>query len=260
VGPSVPVVILAGGFGTRLREETEVKPKPMVDIGGRPILWHIMKIYAAFGFREFVVALGYKGEMIKEYFLHYREKASGLTIQLNTGHVEVHESEGSEDWLVHLIDTGSDTMTGGRVKRAASFLGGRRFMLTYGDGVADVDLRALLSCHERHGRLCTVTAVRPPARFGSLVFDGDLIGRFEEKPQAGEGWINGGFMVMEPSVVDYIEDDQVILERGPLERLSESRQLAVYRHEGFWQCMDHLRDLDLLRDLWNRNAAPWKQW
>lgn len=256
----IPVVILAGGLGTRLREETEIKPKPMVEIGGRPILWHIMKIYAAFGCREFVIALGYKGDVIKDFFLHYRERMAGLTISLEAGRVEVHGSELHEDWVIYLIDTGTETMTGGRVKRAAKFLGPQRFMFTYGDGVSDVDIEALLACHERNCRLCTLTAVRPPARFGGLVFDGELADRFEEKRQTGEGWINGGFMVMEPGAVSYIEGDCTILEGDPLERLTEDRQLAVYRHGGFWQCVDTVRDLDLLRDLWNKDAASWKRW
>lgn len=253
------VVILAGGFGTRLQEETTIKPKPMVEIGGRPILWHIMKIYAAHGFNEFVVALGYKGEVIKDYFMNYRYRASSLTIHLNTGQTIVRDSN-CEDWTVHLLDTGLHTQTGGRVKRAAQFVGNETFMLTYGDGVANVDVNRLLAFHRSHGRLATVTAVRPPARFGGLSFDGDLVVRFEEKPQIAEGWINGGFFVLEAGVADYIEGDDTFFEREPLERLGQDGDLVAYRHNGFWQCMDTLRDVRLLESLWQSGQAPWKVW
>jgi len=253
------VVILAGGLGTRLQEETGVKPKPMVEIGGRPILWHIMKIYAAYGFNEFVIALGYKGEVIKNYFLNYRYRTSSLTIELKTGKVTVQDG-GCEEWTVHLLDTGLNTQTGGRVKRAAEFIGDEPFMLTYGDGVANVDIKRLLAFHREQGRLATVTAVRPPARFGGLSFDGDLVSKFVEKPQIGEGWINGGFFVLQPGIVDYIEGDSTIFEREPLERLAKERQLAAYRHLGFWQCMDTLRDVRLLNNLWESGDAPWKVW
>jgi glucose-1-phosphate cytidylyltransferase len=256
---SVPVVILAGGLGTRLREETHVKPKPMVEVGGHPILWHIMKSYSSFGANEFAVCLGYKGETIKEFFLHYRAKQGSLSVNVGTGEITPHSHEARENWNVHLLDTGHDTMTGGRVKRAARFLGRRRIMLTYGDGVADVDIRALLDFHETQGKLATITAVRPPARFGGLTLDAGRVVSFDEKPQVGEGWINGGFMVLEPEVADYIEGDATILERAPLETLAADGQLAAYQHEGFWQCMDTVRDLSLLREIWDSGQAPWKQ-
>jgi len=253
------VVILAGGLGSRLAEETELKPKPMVEVGGRPILWHIMKQYAHHGFKEFVIALGYKGESIKRYFLDYRSLSSNMTVDLARGTVEVHQNQ-AEDWLVHLIDTGQATNTGGRVKRLTPWLRGEPFMLTYGDGVCNVDLRDLLRFHQTQGRIATVTAVRPPARFGGLIFDGDLIANFTEKPQIGEGWINGGFMVLEPSIFDYLHDDQSSLEAHALERLAAERQLAAFRHERFWQCMDTLRDKRLLEGLWQTGQAPWKMW
>lgn len=257
---SIPVVLLAGGLGTRLREETDVKPKPMVEVGGHPILWHIMKSYAAHGFDEFVVCLGYKGDTIKDFFLNYRSRQGGVSIDLRTGKFDMHEPEARESWKVHLLETGLDTMTGGRVRRAAQFLGRRRFMATYGDGVSDVNLKALLAFHEAQGRKATITAVRPPARFGGLTMDGERIVSFDEKPQIGEGWINGGFMVFEPEAADLIESDGTILERYPLETLAAEGQLNAYKHDGFWQCMDTVRDLTLLRDLWDGGQAPWKQW
>jgi glucose-1-phosphate cytidylyltransferase len=253
------VVILAGGYGSRLQEETTVKPKPMVEIGGRPILWHIMKIYAAHGFKEFIIALGYKGEVIKDYFLNYRYRTSNLTIHLDTGEMVVRD-DNCENWIVHLLDTGFDTQTGGRVKRVARFIANGTFMLTYGDGVANIDINQLLAFHYSHGRMATVAAVRPPARFGGISFDGDLVVNFEEKPQIGEGWINGGFFVLEPGVTDYIEGDDTLFEREPLERLAEDGQLVAYRHNGFWQCMDTLRDVRLLENLWQSGQAPWKVW
>lgn len=253
------VIILAGGLGTRLAEETAVKPKPMVEIGGQPILWHIMKGYAAHGLNEFVIALGYKGEIVKDYFLHYRARASNLTVRLRDGEPELRDNP-CEDWTVHLLDTGANTMTGGRIRRAARFIGRESFLATYGDGVANVDIQRLLAFHRTHGKLATVTAVRPPARFGGLGFDGDLVTDFIEKPQIGEGWINGGFFVFEPGVADYIKGDETILEREPLERLAAERQLAAYRHEGFWQCMDTVRDVQLLNHLWQSGQAPWKVW
>jgi glucose-1-phosphate cytidylyltransferase len=257
---SIPVVLLAGGLGTRLREETEVKPKPMVEVGGRPILWHIMKMYAAAGFDEFVVCLGYKGDYIKEYFLDYRLKQHSLSVDLRSGEVKSHDGVSPETWKVHLLDTGDATMTGGRVRRAAQFLGRRRFMLTYGDGVSDVDIAGLLAFHEAAGKRATITAVRPPARFGGLSIDDDLVRSFDEKPQVGEGWINGGFMVLEPEVADYIEGDSTILERYPLEQLAADGELAAYRHPDFWQCMDTVRDLTTLRELWDGGRAPWMKW
>ena len=253
------VVILAGGLGTRLQEVTTVKPKPMVEVGERPILWHIMKIYATQGYNEFIVALGYKGEIIKNYFLNYYYLRNSFSIRLKNGHVDVHDS-GREDWLVHLIDSGLRTETGGRIKRLAPWIGNETFMMTYGDGVANINIRELVAFHRRHGKLATVTAVRPPARFGGLNFNGDLVARFEEKPQIGEGWISGGFFVLEPEVLSYIEGDTIAWEREPLERLAEEGQLVAYRHEGFWQCMDTMRDVRLLERLWAEGRAPWKVW
>ncbi len=252
------VVILAGGFGTRLSEETELKPKPMVEIGGRPILWHIMKGYERWGFTEFVIALGYKGDYIKQYFLHYPQINSDLTVRTGTGEV-LRRKPPTEDWIVHLQDTGLETITGGRVKRLAPFLD-ETFMLTYGDGVADVNVEELVAFHRAHGKLATLTAVRPPARFGSLEMDGDRVTRFAEKPYAGEGWINGGFFVMEPGVLDYIAGDMIHLEREPLEKLALDGQLMVHRHEGFWSPMDTLRDVRTLNGLWASGKAPWKTW
>ena len=253
------VAILAGGLGTRLSEETNLKPKPMVEIGGQPILWHIMKIYASYGFNEFVVALGYKGEVIKDYFLNYRYHSRSLSVCLSSGDISIHDGSG-EDWIIHLLDTGQHTQTGGRVKRVAQFIGNETFMLTYGDGVADIDVNRLLDFHNQNGKLATVTAVRPPARFGGMSFNGNLVVRFEEKPQIGEGWINGGFFVLEPGVIDYVENDSIIWEKEPMERLSADGQLAAYRHDQFWQCMDTLRDVRLLENLWQEGQAPWKVW
>jgi len=251
-------VILAGGLGTRLAEETEVKPKPMVEIGGRPILWHIMKIYDHYGCKEFLIALGYKGNVIKRFFLDYYSLNGSMTIQLAPGQVERH-GEHCEDWTIHLLETGLQTQTGGRLKRLQPYLQDEAFMLTYGDGVSNIDLHALLHFHRSHGRIATVTAVRPPARFGGLVFDGDLAISFAEKPQIGEGWINGGFFVFEPQVFDYLDDDQTNLEADALPRLAADRQLVAYRHEGFWQCMDTLREKRLLESLW-QDSKPWKVW
>lgn len=253
------VVILAGGLGSRLAEETDVKPKPMVEIGGQPILWHIMKIYAAAGFKEFIVALGYKGEIMKHYFLNYHHLRNDVTIQLRNGCVEVHDGN-QEDWTVHLVDTGLHTQTGGRVKRLQRWLGAETFMMTYGDGVANVDVAELVAFHRRHGRLATVTAVRPPARFGGLSFDGPLVKCFQEKPQIGEGWINGGFFVLEPGVLGYVAGDETIWEREPMERLAADGELVAYQHHGFWQCMDTLRDVRLLESLWQNGRAPWRMW
>ena len=253
------VVVLAGGMGTRLAEETEVRPKPMIEIGGRPILWHILKHYAHFGFREFLIALGYRSESVKRFFRDYHELNGDLTVTLGSGHVERHVAA-ADDWVVHLRDTGLETSTGGRVKRLQPMLSDGTFMLTYGDGVADVDLRELLAFHRRQGRVATVTAVRPPARFGGLVFDGDLVVEFTEKPQIGEGWINGGFMVIEPAIFDYLDGDGTSLEIDALERLASERQLAAFRHERFWQCMDTLRDKRLLETLWQQGRAPWNVW
>jgi glucose-1-phosphate cytidylyltransferase len=255
------VVILAGGYGTRLLEETVIKPKPMVEIGGRPMLWHIMNIYAHYGFKEFIVALGYKGEMIKSYFLNQYHSENNLTINLKTGEVEVHD-QASADWLVHLVNTGTMTDTGGRIKRLAKFIGNEPFMLTYGDGVSNIDVPALIAFHKSHGKLATVTAVRPPARFGALSFKDDSVqlNDFVEKPQMGEGWINGGFFVLQPEVLEYIHTDNDIFERAPLQRLATDQQLMAFKHEGFWQCMDTLRDVRLLESMWAGNSAPWKVW
>jgi glucose-1-phosphate cytidylyltransferase len=253
------VAILAGGLGSRLSEETNLKPKPMVEIGGKPILTHIMHGYAARGFKEFVLALGYKGEVIKEYFLNYRLYASALSVNLKTGAITVHEDP-KDDWVVHLLDTGLTTQTGGRVKHVARFIGTETFMLTYGDGVCDVDMRRLVEFHRGHGKLATVTAVRPPARFGNLGLEGDHVSMFAEKPQAGEGWINGGFFVLEPEVFEYVDGPDTVWEREPMERLAAEGELVAYRHEGFWQCMDTLRDVRLLESLWSEGRAPWKTW
>lgn len=252
-------VILAGGYGSRLQEETTVKPKPMVEIGGQPILWHIMNIYATYGYKEFVVALGYKGEAIKNYFLNYYHLRNSITIQLTNGRVEVHDVA-REDWVVHLTDTGPGAATGGRIKRLAPAIGRDTFMMTYGDGVADVDIRALVAFHRKQKKLATVTAVRPPARFGEMTFKGDLVTAFAEKPQISEGWINGGFFVLEPQVLEYIKGDETLFEREPLERLAQDGQLAAYQHQGFWQCMDTLRDVRLLESLWEGGHPPWKVW
>jgi len=253
------VVILAGGLGTRLAEETEVKPKPMVDIGGRPILWHILKHYSHHGFKEFVIACGYKGDVIKRYFLESAKVGGDMTVDFATGSVQ-HDEEMSDDWLVRLCDTGESTNTGGRLRRLRKILEGERFAITYGDGLSNVDLGALLAFHESHGKIGTVTAVRPPARFGGIHFDGDLVAEFTEKPQAGEGWINGGFMIFEPEIFEYLREDGTSLEGEALERLAKKRMLGAYRHEGFWQCMDTLRDKRLLEHLWQEGRAPWRVW
>jgi len=255
------VVILCGGLGTRLREQTEVRPKPMVEIGGRPILWHIMKQYAHFGCGEFLVPVGYKGEAIKRFFIEYASVQSDITVDLRGGAVRVHPDRGPvEDWTVHVVDTGLETRTGGRLKRLAPFLQGETFMLTYGDGVSGVRLDQVLAFHKKHGKIATVTAVRPPARFGGLVFEGDQVVEFAEKPQIAEGWINGGFMVFEPQVFRYLEGDETSLEADALTRLAADRQLMAWRHEGFWQCMDTLRELRLLESLWASEKCPWKVW
>jgi glucose-1-phosphate cytidylyltransferase len=252
-------VILAGGLGTRLAEETVLKPKPMVEIGGKPILWHILNIYAAHSYSEFVIALGYKGEIIKEYFLNFYAVNNNLTIDLASGNTKVHNGD-QTNWVVHLVNTGVEPQTGGRLKRVKDWVGNETFMMTYGDGVADVNIRQLVAFHKRNGRLATVTAVRPPARFGGVNFENDLVTSFTEKPQTGEGWVNGGFFVLEPAIFDYIDGDETIWERGPLERLAADRQLAVYRHSGFWQPMDTLREKRLLEELWASGRAPWRVW
>lgn len=258
-GASMKVVILAGGMGTRLAEETQLKPKPMIEIGGKPILWHVLKHYAHHGHSEFCIALGYKGDVIKRYFLDYALVNSNLSVQLASGTI-LRSQEVVEDWTVHLVDTGLHTATGGRVKRLGHFVGRETFLMTYGDGVSNVDLTALLRFHREHGKLATVTAVRPPARFGGICCDGDQVMQFTEKPQAGEGWINGGFFVFEPEVLDYIAGDDVALELAPLENLAVDGQLMAYKHPDFWQCMDTLRDHRQLESLWASGNAPWKVW
>jgi glucose-1-phosphate cytidylyltransferase len=255
----VKVALLAGGLGSRLSEETVTKPKPMVEVGGKPILWHIIKYYVAAGFDDFVVALGYKGEYIKSWMADSASLTADITVDMRTGGLLRHGGQ-TDDWRVALIDTGQKTGTGGRIKRLGPYLGNETFMLTWGDGVSDVDLKALLAFHKSHGKLCTLTAVRPPARFGHLEIEGDAITEFSEKPQTGEGWINGAFFVCEPGVLDYIADDSVMFEKEPLEGLAKDGQLMAYRHDGFWQCMDTIRDKNLLERYWESGDAPWKVW
>ncbi len=257
--PDMKVVILAGGLGTRLAEETETRPKPMVEVGGHPLLWHIMKHYAAHGYDEFVVALGYKGDQIKRYFVDYLSLSGDLTIRLADGTTQRHRAE-PDPWTVHLVDTGLATSTGGRLRRLAHMLDDTTFLLTYGDGVSNVSIDDVIAFHRAHGRLATITAVRPPSRFGELILDEQDRAEFTEKPQMAQGWVNAGFMVLERGVVDYVADDETSLEADVLERLSAEGQLAAYRHEGFWQCMDTLRDVRYLRSLWDQRAAPWVTW
>ncbi|MCH7679473.1 glucose-1-phosphate cytidylyltransferase [candidate division KSB1 bacterium] len=253
------VVILAGGAGSRLAEETEIKAKPMVEIGGRPILWHIMMHYSHYGFKNFVIALGYKGESIKRYILEYSALNSDLTVNMRTG--EVARNGGSRpDWTVELVDTGLATLTGGRIKRLVPYLGDKTFMMTWGDGLSNVNLSELLEFHRSHGKLATVTTVRPPTRYGYMEFDGDRITKFTEKPQLGEGWINGAFFVLEPGIFDYIDSDDTQWEKEPLERLAKDGQLMAYRHRSFWQCMDTLREKHILENLWQSGNPPWKIW
>lgn len=253
------VAILAGGVGSRLSEETEARPKPMVEIGGRPILWHIMMHYSYYGFREFAIALGYKAEVIKKYMVDYCSLSRNLTVNMGTGKIE-HNGDAECDWTVDLVDTGIPTQTGGRIKRLAPVLGNSTFMLTWGDGVSNVNLHELLKFHRSHGKLATLTAVRPVARFGHLDLEGCRVTEFSEKPQAREGWINGAFFVLEPEVFDYIDGDQTHWEKEPLERLAREGQLMAYRHESFWQCMDTLREKRYLESLWQSGQAPWKIW
>lgn len=249
-------VLLAGGLGTRLSEKTADCPKPMVEIGGKPLLWHIMQLYSGHGFHEFIVALGYKSELIKQYFFNFYALNNDLSIDLKTGATTIHERH-SLPWNVHLVETGLNTQTGGRLQRLKKWIGHERFMMTYGDGLSDVDIGALIEFHESHGRLATVMAVRPPARFGELKFDEDVVSRFCEKPQTEEGWINGGFFVLEPEIFDYLGDDQTSWEKEPLERLARDGELMGYRHPGFWQPMDTLREWRYLQNLWDSKNPPW---
>ena len=250
------VILLAGGLGTRLSEYTNLVPKPMVPIGGKPILWHIMETYSRFGHKDFYIALGYKAEVIKEYFLNYRALNSDFTVDLASGAVHPHQLD-SVDWKVTLVNTGDSTMTGGRVKRIQPFIGNEPFLLSYGDGVANVDIDDLLRFHKAHGKMVTVTAVRPAARFGELELDQERVSRFQEKPQLHDGWINGGFFVVEPDFFELIPDDQSMLEREPLTSAVAMGELMAYRHEGFWHCMDGKRDHDLLEAMWSQGTAPW---
>ena len=250
------VIILAGGFGTRFSEYTNTIPKPMISIGGKPILWHIMQTYAKFGHKDFYVALGYKAELIKDYFLNYRSLNANFTIELGSGNILSHQLD-QVDWKVTLVDTGDKTMTGGRLKRMKEFIGDEPFMLTYGDGVTDINLDEVLKFHRSHGKLVTMSAVRPAARFGELELEGDVVRSFKEKPQMHEGWINGGFFIIEPKFFDFIDDDSTLLEREPLEKATKLGELMAYKHKGFWHCMDTKRDHDLLESLW-RSGAPWK--
>ena len=254
------VIILAGGLGTRLSEETVLRPKPMVEIGGRPILWHILQIYAASGFKEFIIALGYKGDMIKDYFLKFYAFNNDISVDLSTGQTTIHDGR-QPNWNVHLIDTGLHTQSGGRLRRLREWLeDDETFMFTYGDGLADIDLNALLRFHHAHGKLATVTTVRPPARFGRIALDGDQVVEFFEKPESGEGWINGGFFVLNTKTIDYIEGDDTPWERSPSEQLARDGQMMGYRHFGFWSCMDTVREKNYLEELWSSGKPPWKVW
>jgi len=254
------VVLLAGGLGTRLSEETVLKPKPMVEIGGKPILWHIMKIYSHYGFNDFVICLGFKGYVIKEYFSNYFLHMSDVTFDMRNNTMEVHQKY-VEPWRVTLVDTGQDSMTGGRLKRVAPYLGNEPFMMTYGDGVANIDIAKLVEYHRNHGRLATVSSTQPSGRFGALCFgNGDQVTSFQEKPAGDGNWINGGFFVLDPKTIDYIENDASVFERDPMERLAADGQLMAYKHDGFWQPMDTLRDKNHLEELWAGEKAPWKVW
>jgi len=253
------VVVLCGGLGTRLSEETQIKPKPMVEIGGKPILWHIMKLYEKHGFNSFMLALGYKGEFIKDYFMNYHARSSNVTTHLKSGEIE-YSNPTTEDWKVSMIDTGQESQTGGRLLRLKTYLKPKgSFMLTYGDGLSNVDLTALIKFHRSHGRIATVTAVRPSARFGDLNIVDNLVEHFKEKPQAGEGWINGGFFTFEPEIFDFIDNDLTILEKSPLERLAEMGELMAFKHHGYWQSMDTLREKESLQALWDSGEVPWQK-
>jgi len=252
-------VILAGGLGTRISEETHLKPKPMVEIGGRPILWHVMKIYSAHGINDFVICVGYKGYIIKEYFANYFLHMSDVTFDMQHNRMEVHQKN-AEPWRVTIVDTGEQTMTGGRLRRVQTYLADEAFCFTYGDGVGDIDVRELVAFHRRMGRAATITAVQPPGRYGALAMDEGIVKQFQEKPQGDGAWINGGFFVLERKAIDYIADDDVVWERGPLESLARDGQIAAYQHQGFWQPMDTLREKNLLEELWASGQAPWKIW
>ena len=256
---NIPVVILCGGLGTRLAEYTEVRPKPLVEVGGKPILWHIMKHYSRYGFNEFILALGYKGEQIKRYFLDFYSLNQDFCVTLDDGAVQSNNQNHTDPWKVHLIDTGQSTLTGGRLKRLAAIINQETFMMTYGDGVSDVNLDTLLKFHQSNKGLVTLTAVRPPARFGALEFEGDQIRHFKEKSTLHEGWINGGFFVINSAALNYIKED-VMWEHAPMEKLAEEGELYAYKHEGFWQCMDTARDLKYLENVWQTGKAPWKTW
>jgi len=254
------VVILAGGFGTRLSEETDIKPKPMVEIGGKPILWHIMKMYSSYGFNDFVILLGYKGYIIKEYFSNYFLHQSNVIIDLKNNSMEVHNDD-CEPWKVTLLETGLNTMTGGRIKRAADYIGDERFMLTYGDGVSDVDIASSLEFHKDHGKAVTMTAVQPAGRYGALNIEKNgVVSDFKEKPRGDGAWINGGFFICEPEVFKYIENDQTVFEQEPLMKLAKEGKILSRKHEGFWECMDTLRDKTSLCEMWDSDNAPWKRW
>ena len=253
-------VILAGGFGTRISEESRFKPKPMIEVGGMPVLWHIMKEYTRYGYREFIICAGYKQEVIKKWFADYFIYNSDITFDFSQGNqMTVHNSY-TEDWKVTIVDTGLNTMTGGRIKRVKFYIGNETFMMTYGDGVADIDIGKLVETHRKHGKLATLTAVQPEGRFGVMDMEGDQIKSFREKSQTDVNWINGGYMVLEPEVLDYIEGDETSFEREPLEQLAQEGQLMSYRHKGFWRCMDTLQDKQRLEELWNSGNAPWKTW
>jgi glucose-1-phosphate cytidylyltransferase len=255
----VKAVILAGGFGTRISEETIDKPKPLVTVGGRPILWHIMKILDAHGIHEFVIALGYRGEAIKRYFMDFHAIDNDITVDLSSGTTTIHASHHPR-WKVHLVDTGLHTQTGGRLRRLQRWIGDETFLFTYGDGVADIDVAALVKYHKEHGRLATVTSVRPPSRFGNLVFDGDAVTSFHEKHEIGDAWINGGYFILEPGAIDYVSGDADAWEQGPVEALARDGHLVGYRHYGFWSCMDTLKERNSLEELWSKGAAPWRIW
>jgi len=258
-GEKMKVVLLAGGFGTRISEESHLKPKPMIEIGGKPILWHIMKIYSHYGLNDFIICCGYKGYVIKEYFANYFLHTSDVTFDMKTNKMEIHQNS-SEPWKVTLVDTGEETMTGGRIKRIKDYIGKEDFCLTYGDGVANVDISKLLEFHKKHGGLATLTATQPPGRFGALNLSGEKVKSFQEKPEGDGNWINGGFFVLNHKAIDLITDDKTVWEKGPMEALAKDGNLHVYFHGGFWQPMDTLRDKNYLEDLWQNGKAPWRLW